>query len=356
MSEHTVIVIGAGASLAEAADHKPVRDREHPPLDATFFRRVKQYRSSPLLERIERQANALGIPDLAGSNPATRLESYLGRLYFEINHNPLAASVRAYFEAIELYASEITVTTNWMMGRSGLIKKVIQTELRAGRQVSIVSFNIDLLAENALCLLTHSRPASDWSLNGAYGFSQPLPILVGRGGEYGDPFPAEGPPAAIPLYKMHGSINWVFKHRDRYPPADLVSKERELYLLNHQRLPQNRVLRIRPGAGRPWYSFPLIVPPVYEKHAFIRRHLQEVWDGGTAALESATRVLFWGYSFPQADTHARHFFQARAQRNEALRRPIVINPDPAAGPVTWEVLQPNRVEQFRSAQEYLECS
>jgi hypothetical protein len=314
-------VIGAGASLAEAAYHKPVRDREHPPLDATFFQRVKEYRPSPLLERIERQASALGIPDLVGSNPATRLESYLGRLYFEINHNPLAASVRAYFEAIELYASEITVTTNWMMGRSGLIKKVIQTELRAGRQVSIVSFNIDLLAENALCLLTHGRPRSDWSLNGAYGFSEPLPILVGRGGEYGDPFPEEGPPAAIPLYKMHGSINWVFKHRDRYPPADLVTKERELYLLNHQKLPRDRV-RVRPGAGRPWYSFPLIVPPVYEKHAFIRRHLQEVWDGGTAALESATRVLF--------------------------------NPDPAAGPMTWEVLRPSRVEQFRSAEEYLQ--
>jgi hypothetical protein len=337
VAEHTVIVIGAGASLAEAQNHRPARDRDHPPLDGTFFRRVSEYRPSPLLGRVEKQAIALGIPDLLGSAPPTRLESYLGRLYFEINHNPLAASVRAYFEAIELYAREVTMTTNWMMGRSGLIKKLIQSELRAGRRVSIVTFNIDLLAENALCQLAHGRPRATWSLEGAYGFAKQLPILVGKGGEYGDPFPEKGA-AEIPVYKMHGSINWVFKHRDRYPPADLVKKDRELYLLNHQQLPRDRI-RVQTGAGRPWYSFPLIVPPVYEKHAFIRRHLQEVW----------------GYSFPLADTHARHFFQARAQRNAALRRPVVINPDPAVGPMTWEVLRPSRVEQFRSAEEYLDA-
>lgn len=355
MFEHTVFVLGAGASLAEAQGQRPVHEREHPPLDETFFRRVAEYRPSPLLDRVGKQAHALGMPDLLGSKPPTRLETYLGRLYFEINHNPLKATVRAYFEAIELYAREITVTTNWMMGRAGLIKRVIQAELRAERKVSVVTFNVDLLAESALCCLARSRPGAPWSLDSAYGFASAPPMMVGTGKKFGEPFPVEGPKTEIPLYKMHGSINWVFKHRDPYPPADLVRKKRELYLLNHQELPDERVTVRTQSGGRNWYSFPLIVPPVYEKHAFIRRHLQEVWDAGTEALDSATRVVFWGYSFPPADTHARHFFQARAQQNSALRRPVIVNPDPNVGPIAWDVLRPGHVVQYGSAQEYLDA-
>jgi len=31
-------------------------------------------------------------------------------------------------------------------------------------------------------------------------------------------------------------------------------------------------------------------------------------------------VIFWGYSFPAADSHARHYFQGLAQQNAALQR------------------------------------
>jgi len=351
--EHTVFVFGAGASLAEAVARRPKRRAEHPPLDSTFFRRVAEHRRSPLFNRVEAQARRLGFANLVAETPPTRLETYLGRLFFEINHNPLSASVRAYFEALELYAREVTMTTNWMMQKAGLIRKVIQAELRAGCRVSVITFNIDLLLENTLNRLSNSRPAAAWSLDSAYGFSNSPPMLHGTSSAFGDPFPVNRSPSEILLYKMHGSLNWVFKHRDPYPPADLVTKDRQMYLLNHQELPDSRVTVTTRTGGRPWYSFPLIVPPVYEKHAFIRRHLQEVWDGATQALDTATRVVFWGYSFPLADAHARHFFQARAQTNNALHRPVVINPDPQLAPTVWEVLRPRQIEQFRSAEEYL---
>ncbi len=348
-----MIVIGAGASLAEALDHKPVRDREHPPLDATFFQRVKKYRASPLLERIEKQATALGIPDLAGSSPATRLESTCGDTISRSVTTRLRR-VRAYFEAIELYASEITVTTNWMMGRSGLIKKVTRRSCaQAAGSASSASIATCWPRTRSACSAQSSgvRLVPDWCL----WLQEAIADTCRPGRRIRRPVPQRRASGRNPLYRMHGSINWVFKHRDRYPPADLVTKERELYLLNHQKLPQNRVLRIRPGAGRPWYSFPLIVPPVYEKHAFIRRHLQEVWDGGTAALESATRVLFWGYRFPLPIPTVAIFPSSGSEE----RGPPAASRHrsrPAAGPVTWEVLQPTRVEQFRSAQEYLQSS
>ncbi|MGH2906279.1 MAG: hypothetical protein ACRDKI_05860 [Solirubrobacterales bacterium] len=135
MPEKSVLVIGAGASLAEALSHRPKRPRDHPPLDRNFFRLAGRFRPSPLLDRVRDQAEALGEPELS----SVSLESHLGRLFFEMNHNPIHSGVDSYFQAIDLFTREIALTTNWMAGRPGLIKKIIRSELIAGRDLSIVS-------------------------------------------------------------------------------------------------------------------------------------------------------------------------------------------------------------------------
>ncbi len=350
-----MFVVGAGASLAEAQARRAKRQNEHPPLDADFFRRKAKYRSNALYERVQKQAAKLGVSDLAQDAPPVGLEDYLGRLYFNVQHNPQAASVRAYFELIDLYAWEVIETTAWMIGKKGVMTTMLQREIAAGNEVSIVTFNIDLLLENALERLAHSRPGAAWGLGDAYGFSTPL--KAARGSD--DVFEWSGDGATrIPLYKMHGSVNWVFQTRDYHPPADLVGKSgRNLWLIEDRQLPADR-LRVRSsgrgGRGRSvWYAFPLIVPPVYEKHAFIRMHLQQVWDKAEQALSAATKVVFWGYSFPVADTHARHFFQGLADRNPVLRRPVIVNPDPAVASALWDLLRANQVTQYRSADQYL---
>lgn len=352
--EHTVLVLGAGASLAEAITRRPKRTKEHPPLDSTFFRNARRHRNVELLHQVEAQAATLGERDLTGDSPPVSLEAHLGRLYFEINHNPLRASTQAYFDAVTLYAWEITATTNWMMGKPGLMKKVIQNELRAGRRVSIVTFNVDLVAENALHCLTSGRPGAQWCLNKTYGFSPEKESLVYGGRDYEDEFDYNGGLSEIPLFKMHGSVNWVFIHGNRHPPAELVSaKDRPFYVMTNQQLPQRALRLKRPTDRRFYYVSPLIIPPVYEKHGFIKRHLQDVWDGASQVLREASRVLFWGYSFPRADTHARHYFQGLSRENTALQNPITINPDAAAETALWSVLKPRSVQHFRSAEDYL---
>ena len=346
---HTVFVLGAGASLAEALHHRPKRSREHPPLDANLFRQKKRYREDGLYRRVQAQATKLGVADLARESPPVGLEDYLGRLYFNVQHNPAQATVRAYFELIDLYAWEVVETTRWMVGRRGLIKRVLQREIARGNRITVITFNIDLLIENALQELVHSRPSARLDLALAYGFLDPLTPLIPQG----DSFDFGGGVSDIPLLKMHGSVNWLFKTRDYYPPADLVSEARELYVLREKSVPPRRLrVRLNPG-GRAWYAFPLIVPPIYEKHAFIRTHLQDVWDGAEAALLSADQVVLWGYSFPSADTHARHFFQSVADRNPALRSPVIINPDLAVASALWSLLRVERVTQFRDAEKYL---
>ena len=70
---------------------------------------------------------------------------------------------------------------------------------------------------------------------------------------------------------------------------------------------------------------------------------------------NADRVVFWGYSFPVADTHARQFFQGMADRNAVLRAPTIINPDPGTGAALWSLLRADQVTQYRDASGYLEA-
>ena len=333
--------------------HRPKQKKEHPPLDANFFRRVEQYgRHRTLFTTVQAQARRLDIDDLARPDPSVGLEDYIGRLFFNVHHDPAKAPTGAYFDMIDLYAWEVIETTEWMMGRSGPIKRVLQKELGAGRNLTIITFNIDLLIENALQELTHSRPGARWSIRDTYGFSDPLKTATRPGS--GGVFNHDSTVSAIALYKLHGSVNWLFQHRDYHPPPDLVSQRRAIWQLLNKH-PGTGRQKIRSGrSGRSvWYASPLIVPPVYEKHAFIRMHLQEIWENAEKALAEADRVVFWGYSFPAADTHARHFFEGLADRNPVLRDPILINPDPSTGAALWSLLRARKVTQYGDVSDYL---
>lgn len=96
------------------------------------------------------------------------------------------------------------------------------------------------------------------------------------------------------------------------------------------------------------------MPPIYEKHGLIRNELEGVWSRADEALRACSRVIFWGYSFPRADLHARYFFQAAAQANAALREPVLINPDPGSHAELCEVLGPGKVSYYHDVKDYLD--
>jgi hypothetical protein len=179
-------------------------------LDANFFARVAKYRphryrdtsGSRLLERVQRTARNLGEPDLvSGGNT---LEQYLGQVYFTVQHDPALAGVRDYFTGVDLYAREVIATTEWMIGRRAgrrddeLLRRMLQRELADGRRVAVVTFNIDLVVESTLEILTHSRPGAAWTLRTGYGFGTPLELLTGPGPD----FPYADGPSEIPLRCM----------------------------------------------------------------------------------------------------------------------------------------------------------
>jgi hypothetical protein len=47
-----VVILGAGASLAEAIYHRPVQTKEHPPLDTNFFEKLETHGHRSQLEPV----------------------------------------------------------------------------------------------------------------------------------------------------------------------------------------------------------------------------------------------------------------------------------------------------------------
>ncbi len=356
-----MLVLGAGASLAEAISHRPTRDREHPPLDKSFFARTARHirserrgaglRRAALLAQIVARAETLGQQDLCGSNRPVSLEEHLGRLYFELSTGATPANIQGYYDLIRLYNSELLTTTNWMIGRSGVIKRLIQKEHREAA-LSVITFNHDLLIENALAELPASRHPGAWCLHHAYGLPTDIEPISDSSDSFSNDCPGHRD-RHIPIFKMHGSCNWVYRTRNEYPSAQVARGNRTVLLWTNKKLSQSTHVNWKRGGRSRWHIWPLIVPPVYEKHSYITGDLKRIWDSATVALSRATRVIFWGYSFPRADLHARYFFRALAHRNAALKSPILINPDPQAEDELWSVLQPLKVSHYKDIEAFL---
>jgi hypothetical protein len=254
ISRETVFVMGAGASVAEAIAHRPKRDRDHPPLDATFFQRAPRHALPTLLRRVEGHAEELGQLHLTDAVPPVSLEQHLGRLYFEMQRRPTDDNVGAYYDLINLYSDELLETTSWMAGRSGPIRRVIETELRRSDALSVVTFNHDLLIENALSLMAPSRFGRVWCMNHAYGLGS-LETIANAGPTFSMECPG-GPDEHVRIYKLHGSVNWVFRTLREHPPPEATRGKRDLLIWNKTSIPAYNRRVTYPGRSRgrrSWY-------------------------------------------------------------------------------------------------------
>ncbi len=211
-------------------------------MDATFFRRVSGNADPALIEPVARQAAEVGQSNLFHDDPPVSLEQHLGRIYFAMRNEETVETRRAYYDLVRLYQAELLKTTNWMIGRTGLLRKLIQAELKGGASVTILTFNHDLLVENALERLPRRQYPGAWCLQHAYGLDYHENISSRH-----DAFESECSGCQdklVRVLKLHGSLNWVFRTRDPDPPGDLGrrKKKRKLFLWTNKRLPE------RPGS------------------------------------------------------------------------------------------------------------
>ena len=120
----------------------------------------------------------------------------------------------------------------------------------------------------------------------------------------------------IKLYKIHGSLNWLY-----CPVCSSITltpyEGGVMRILNNQ--DEATCLNCKE------YTIPIIVPPTYFKN-MSNVYLSSVWNKAESELRKADLVVFCGYSFPEADIHIKYMLKrVQTSRNKEPLKIMVIN-------------------------------
>jgi hypothetical protein len=303
---------------------------ELPPLDITFFERLVdlKVKASPSLR--EYAVDVLGVNPFVRDTPKPRMEEFFKDIFYDFVSETTkeGPQARLYGELVSMYRSLLLRTTNWIgaNARKGPVPELIAAAANTADFVDVVTFNYDLVVENALAELpeAHGR----WCLRHGYGhFAAKRHFTFQKDVEtFSDPKSCRHA-RPIRLYKLHGSLNWYVDTESTIPDAGILRGEREsdqgIRITRRREVPR----RLRHGGLSSW---PVLIPPVYAKQPFIRNFMAPVWEDARRVLASCDRLVFYGYSIPPLDIEAEKEFQRAIAHNPRLEYVDVVNPDPAA--------------------------
>jgi len=147
------------------------------------------------------------------------------------------------------------------------------------QQNTILTFNYDLIVEEALERLGVSY---------YYGLKNAKDDQANSTNE------------SLPLYKMHGSVNWATESNKNLP---------KVYPNYRSLLEQDAI--------------PEIIPPTWRKA--VNEHIAKIWQNSVESLLTATRIIILGFSMPETDVHFKYLLASGLQQNISLREVIFVN-------------------------------
>lgn len=292
----TAIFLGAGASVAEGApsqaslfrDYFAEKRRRNEPVDeqlADYFQRFWRIDlgrgdlESTVFPTFE---EALGMLEMARD----RGEGFRG-FYGTAGSNQIGQTI----ENLVFLIAEIL---HRRLQRPGDHHQRLVDSLVGGRQirdVAFVSLNYDILADNALAE-AYQHVDLDYGVEFA-NFA-----------ESGWTRPREG--RSTLLLKIHGSLNWL------YCPVCkglwITPKTKGVIKLISRR---SRQAKRCEGCGGSYV--PILIPPTFFK-VMSNPYLVAVWEKAEQLIRSCRRIVFCGYSLPDADMHIKYLLK-RGQMN-----------------------------------------
>ena len=150
------------------------------------------------------------------------------------------------------------------------------------RNTSFISLNYDILIDNALL--------------GAHGLDLDYTVeFVNTGHGWRKPRTAQ----SVKLFKLHGSLNWLYCPTCR--AMRITPQEKGVCRLKWR--PDDCVC-----SKCQTLAVPIIIPPTYFK-ALSNLYLRQIWHAAEQALLGCRRIVFCGYSFPDADVHVRYLLK-----------------------------------------------
>ncbi len=177
--------------------------------------------------------------------------------------------------------------------------KLDDPKLTATRKNTVITFNYDLVVDNAL-----SRVGS------APDYHLPIGLYEAPAGR------------SVSLLKLHGSANWGI-----CAPCDL-----RLFLSDKFSEIGELPLCTQCGASMQ----PLLVPPSWDKSEF-RAIMLPVWKQAIEEIQNATRICVIGYSMPESDAFFQYLITLGLSANHRLEKLIVVDKGDALKS-KWEVI------------------
>ncbi|MDD5279041.1 SIR2 family protein [Acidithiobacillus sp.] len=128
--------------------------------------------------------------------------------------------------------------------------------------------------------------------------------------------------SSIPIYKLHGSYNWMTKQEDVQVISDM-----QRFFANQEFWTTNEWTR---------YGF-VIEPPTIDK-IYSGHILTRVWNRTFESLVSASHIVVIGYSFPENDGYVKYLLMASLADNNFLKDVTIVDPycdDAYAARIKW---------------------
>jgi NAD-dependent SIR2 family protein deacetylase len=161
----------------------------------------------------------------------------------------------------------------------------------------ILTFNYDLILEEVLWWRTGCR--EDYVI--PFNEVRHYPSLKGDG-------------RAVPLYKLHGSVSWLWCLDCHFT----VNRYRHV-------LPAAYDFTLCPRCSS--RLIPLMVPPTFRKAKRLVQILDNLWQQADSLLGQAERLVVGGLSLADRDADVRERFLAGISRNTSLKEIVIVNRD-----------------------------
>lgn len=311
-----VYVLGAGASRA-LNDGSPLMSQ----LNQLVFSAARTS-GHDRLKRLRKFIKAF-YPDLPPNEPIL-LEEVLTLLDSQINASrPLSHiySVDKLRQLREDFIYAISSVLKNSLGTSHLKNEWEWLEFRErtilpflnGLEIddSIISLNYDLILDNRIAeslfhgeIYTNIRPeplVGSEDVN--YGF-QPRYALMDI-----DNHRLYSPYMYVPLYKLHGSLNWLYCPSCRRVDVSLGRKGVLHYALEQPSPCRNCGVQ---------YEALLITPTLLK--SYDNPYIAQIWREAETKLNEADQIIFVGYSMPDADIVLKTVFSRAIFTNRMLKK------------------------------------
>ncbi|HEY6340102.1 MAG TPA: hypothetical protein VIY49_01310 [Bryobacteraceae bacterium] len=226
---------------------------------------------------------------------------------FSADTDEYRALLEYYYRTIYVADSIHTGTSSPMYLHEGL-PSLFEVLSGSGSRGAIISFNHDLLVEQALCKQYDTHPFSYYleakhscDLGTALGHETPVyPSLPSKSLAH----PGCDTARIIPILKLHGSFNWLYCATCDY--IVVGGPDTLMHFAGVWLCPLCKQMKLESS----------VVPP---RRAKQRTALAGIWEKAMRLLCSAATVCFVGYSMPEYDRDAVELFQRGIGRSTKIQ-------------------------------------